>query len=79
MTAMKVGWQFERGETAVGEVVPIKCRFIVSDQEGSASTTVEFVISEEAAQELAAVLVEAAKPPSDITVVSSMEDLKGTT
>jgi hypothetical protein len=76
---MKVGWQFDRGETAIGETVPIKCRFNVAEENGTAQSMLEFVISEEAAQQLIDSLLEVASPPSDITVVSSMEELKGIT
>jgi hypothetical protein len=71
---MNVGWQFERGKTPLGETVPIKCRFVVAEEQGIATTSLEFVISEEAAQSMLTALAECANPPSDLVVASHIPE-----
>lgn len=71
---MKVGWTFDRGQTEIGESVPVKCRFVIADENGVASSTIEFVISEEAAQSMGADLAKCAKPPSDLVVATSIPE-----
>lgn len=69
---MQFGWQFDRGQAAVGETVPIKCRFVAKDEQGAGQTVLEVVIPEEAAQHMLANLAEVAKPPSDIVIATAV-------
>lgn len=68
---MKVAWNFDRGQTAVGETVPVKCTFMIEDEVGTKSV-LAFVIPESAAQEMLANLAEVANPPSELTIAHSL-------
>lgn len=60
---MRASWAFDRGLVPVdGTEVPIKCRFSVMDEAGSAGSVVEFVISESAAVEMIDALRKVASP-----------------
>jgi hypothetical protein len=69
---MRFGWQFDRGQAAVGETVPVKCRFVAQDETGAASTVLEVVIPEDAAQNMLADLAKCANPPSDLVVATAI-------
>lgn len=69
---MKVAWNFDRGHASVGDTVPVKCQFVIQDETGAAQAVVDFIIPETAAQEMLADLASVAKPPTELTIASSL-------
>lgn len=71
---MKVAWNFDRGPAAVGETVPIRCQFVIQEDDGNAQAVIDFVIGEDAALEMLANFASVANPPSELTIASSLTE-----